>query len=606
MGTNKDTENESLDKNTKKGQIPQILLLPEPLREWWEKTSALVSKFRSVAFSFVAGSIFATAAIIIPIYNGVETLSKPVTLFETILSDLEQGYVDPVDTNKLFETGVSAMLRSLDPYTEYEGPQEAVELTESIDGKYGGVGLVISGTSRSISSSNPAQQQNTPSGESDQTLDGQPMSSSSSKSSIGITGGEDLEDDDDLDEEELFEKRKEERFEARAQQKGIRVVNAFENYAFDYGTPVLAVRVSVLRCRTRCLRLCENVVAVTGMRVGDKLVAIDEKPITPYMTVENVRNMLRGEPGTLVSISFERDGVSGLQTVTMPRSVVSLRDVKLATLLGDPKDGIGYIQLSGFTSEAGREMRNAIRYLQRSAEDVAGGSHYLRGLVLDLRGNPGGLLSSAVDVTSLLVPKGSDIVSAKGRGFPGVLYRSRVDPILDQNTKLAILINRSTASAAEIVSGAVQDLDVGIILGEDRTYGKGLVQNVEELPFGTALKFTVAKYYTPSGRCIQGINYQEGGGLREEDMGFKANKIPKKDRSIFRTKNGRVVRDGGGIEADFKVESSKVCPQTSSVASAGAAGAGHSHRFPHFTTTGSSYAKLGMSLPSQSSFSFVV
>ena len=288
------------------------------------------------------------------------------------------------------------------------------------------------------------------------------------------------------------------------------------------------------------------------------MVAVDEQPITSEMTVEDVRNKLRGEPGTSVSISFEREGVSGIQTITMPRSVVSVRDVKLATLLGDPKDGIGYIQLSGFASDTGREMRNAIRFLQQVSEDASDGSHSLQGLVLDMRGNPGGLLTSAVDVASLLVPKGSDIVSAKGRGFPGVLYRSRVDPVLDPSTKLAVLVNRGTASAAEIVSGAVQDLDVGIIVGSDRTFGKGLVQNVEELPFGTALKFTVAKYYTPSGRCIQGVNYKEGGGLREEDGKYTASKIPKKQRAVFYTKNGRVVRDGGGIEADFKVEAPKV------------------------------------------------
>jgi Periplasmic protease len=154
-----------------------------------------------------------------------------------------------------------------------------------------------------------------------------------------------------------------------------------------------------------------------------------------------------------------------------------------------------------------------------------------------LRGNPGGLLTSAVDVSSLLVPKGSEIVSAKGRGFPGLTYRSRVDPILDPNTKLAVLVNESTASAAEIVSGAVQDLDVGVIVGSGRTFGKGLVQNVESLPFDTALKFTVAKYYTPSGRCIQSTNYSNG-----DDGRYKASKVAEKDKAVFYTKNGREVK----------------------------------------------------------------
>ena len=176
-----------------------------------------------------------------------------------------------------------------------------------------------------------------------------------------------------------------------------------------------------------------------------------------------------------------------------------------------------------------------------------------KGLVFDLRQNPGGLLTSAVDVASLFVPKGADIVSAKGRGFPSLLYRSRVDPLVSPDTKVVVLVSGSTASAAEIVSGAIQDHDVGVILGSDRTYGKGLVQNVEELPFDTALKFTVAKYYTPSGRCIQSTKYTEGGGKNPEKSSFIATKIEEKDRGDFYTRGGRLVRDGGGIEADMKV-----------------------------------------------------
>jgi carboxyl-terminal processing protease len=132
-----------------------------------------------------------------------------------------------------------------------------------------------------------------------------------------------------------------------------------------------------------------------------------------------------------------------------------------------------------------------------------------------------------------------------------------VDPLLDPSTKLAVLVNRGTASAAEIVSGAIQDTDSGIIIGTDRTFGKGLVQNVEDLPFNTALKFTVAKYYTPSGRCIQGVQYKEGGGLREEDGKYTSSRISKKDRQVYYTKSGRIVRDGGGIEVDYKVPAPK-------------------------------------------------
>ena len=308
----------------------------------------------------------------------------------------------------------------------------------------------------------------------------------------------------------------------RRRPAGIRVVSAFEGYAFDY-----------------------------GLRVGDELVAVDHLPVAELGSIEQVRNHLRGEPGTWVTIDFTRQGVDGVQSVTIPRTVVRIRDVRLATLV---QPNVGYIQLSGFASETGKEMRQAITYLQQASIDS---NSQLEGLILDMRGNPGGLLTSAVDVASLFVPKGSDIVSAKGRGFPGVLYRSRVDPLLDDRTKLAVLVNGQTASAAEIVAGAIQDLDVGVIVGSDRTFGKGLVQNVQELPFDTALKFTVAKYYTPSGRCIQGINYQEGGGVTEDSARFVAKKVADKDRSEFMTRNGRVVKDGGGIEADFKVEAPK-------------------------------------------------
>jgi len=550
--------------------------IPQPIQD---VVSLILQKLRDwklLFIGFTTGAVLAVAAIVVPIYSSVESLSQPVTLFETILGDLEMAYVDPVDTTKLFETGVSAMLRSLDPYTEFESKQAAADLTESIDGKYAGVGLIISGTpqprmnqqrssSRSESASSlplplnhgegagaskllpkDAQEENLRLRQENHDMDDDTTGSNNADISSSGSNSKKVKDknamveqedhyrqgdgdeDDDFD-DDLAQTRRERAQELdRARRQGIRVVSAFEGYAFDY-----------------------------GMRVGDKIVAIDNEPIRPSTSVDQVRNALRGEPGTLVSISFERDGVPGVQTVTMPRTVVRMRDVKLATLLGRPQDGIGYIQLTGFASDAGREMRNAIQYLQQAAEDATDGERSLQGLILDLRNNPGGLLTSAVDVASQLVPKGSDIVSAKGRGFPGILYRSRADPILDPSTRLAVLVNGGTASAAEIVSGAVQDLDVGIIVGADRTFGKGLVQNVEDLPFNTALKFTVAKYYTPSGRCIQGVKYTEGGGLKEEDGRYTASRVSDKDRSVFYTKSGRIVRDGGGIEADYKVSAPK-------------------------------------------------
>lgn len=385
-------------------------------------------------------------------------------------------------------------------------------------GRYGGVGLVIAGiTPKDVEAFKEFKAAS--------SADGAVQSSKLlPKDAIDDSQGA-----DDEEEQAQIQKRKEQaKAYEKVKEKGIRVVSAFEGYAFDY-----------------------------GMRVGDRLVSVDDLEVSPETSVEDVRNVLRGEPGTMVPIRFNREGVKDVQEVVMPRRVIQLRDVKLTTFLGKPSDGIGYISLSGFASSAGAEVRQSILALEQAAEDASNGEHALKGLVLDLRGNPGGLLTSAVDVASLLVPNGSEIVSARGRGFPGVTYRSRVEPILDPNTKLAVLVNRGTASAAEIVSGAVQDLDRGIIVGGDRTFGKGLVQNVEDLPFNTALKFTVAKYYTPSGRCIQGINYKEGGGLNAEDVKFQSEKVAEKDRQIFYTKHGRVVKDGGGVVVDYKVPAPK-------------------------------------------------
>ena len=538
-----------------------ISVLPAPvvliLAKIFARVKTAIPSLKIAFLSFSAGAVLTLGAILVPVYSSVESLSQPVTLFETILADLEYGYVDPVDTNKLFETGIQAMLKSLDPYTEFEAKEEAQQMNEGIMGRYGGVGLVISGaTPRDMteikkitggaadagasSSSSSLQKGNMPKGSKllpddaiQDSMDNENDNSRSSSSnnnkndnSNKVVDNSNNDLDDDEEEDQFVKQKRKEQMKAlaKAQEKGITVVSAFEGYAFDY-----------------------------GMRTGDRLMQVDDLVIEKgKTTVEDVRNVLRGEPGTMVNIEFERDGVKGIQEVAMPRTVVRLRDVKLATLVGKPSDGIGYVSLSGFAQSAGNEVRGAILALEQAAEDASNGEHSLNGLILDLRGNPGGLLTSAVDVASLLVPNGSDIVSARGRGFPGVTYRSRTEPLLDKNTKLAVLVNRGTASAAEIVSGAVQDLDVGIIVGTDRTYGKGLVQNVEDLPFNTALKFTVAKYYTPSGRCIQNVNYKEGGAGDENNGKYTASKVSNKDRQVFYTKSGRTVRDGGGVEADYK------------------------------------------------------
>eukprot|EP00518_Triparma_eleuthera_P000507 CAMPEP_0182457754 /NCGR_PEP_ID=MMETSP1319-20130603/3249_1 /TAXON_ID=172717 /ORGANISM="Bolidomonas pacifica, Strain RCC208" /LENGTH=686 /DNA_ID=CAMNT_0024656287 /DNA_START=265 /DNA_END=2325 /DNA_ORIENTATION=+ len=461
--------------------ITKVTSAPFFQSEAFIKIVAFLEKLKVPLLSFTAGVIITVSSLFIPALSSENKFTEPVTLFSTILSDLDKTYVDPVDTKKLFETGVSAMLSSLDPYTEFETRNEAADMRESVSGRYGGVGLVISGPTEASNLALPG---------SDSDPDSSPPEPSESPSPS-----------------------------KRKQKKEIRVVNAFEGYAYD-----------------------------AGMRVGDKILSVNSKPVSD-LTVEQVRNELRGEPGSSVEVAFERPGLPEVNKVTIERQIVKLRDVKLTTFVGKAEDAIGYIQLQGFTQDAGNEVRASITALQKVAEKESS-TKKLEGLVLDLRGNPGGLLTSAVDVASLLVPKNSDIVSARGRGFPSVIYRSRASPLLSPDTKLVVLVNSGTASAAEIVSGAVQDLDVGVIVGADRTYGKGLVQNVEELPFDTALKFTVAKYFTPSGRCIQSTNYEEGD---KASKNFKATSVKAADRKDFKTRAGRSIKDGGGIEVDLKV-----------------------------------------------------
>lgn len=459
-----------------------------------EKIDQNFSNIKLVLLSFSTGIALTVGVLLYAVVTTV-TLEdgNPVTestaLMETILTDLNQGYVDEVDSRSLFETGMNAMLSSLDPYTEFENVKDAEAMQESISSRYGGIGLVIQEIRDEKGKGEFAI---------DQSIDG-----------VDAT----FEDEDFMDEAgSATSKTKKDEKEKELK---IRAVKAFEGFAFDF-----------------------------GMRTGDLLVAVDGTPIRSLKSVDEVRNKLRGEIGTVAKIDVVRDGVGPL-TVEVPRQVVKIPDVKLSKLMSG-NDDIGYVQLSAFTTDTGLEMRNAILDLQSQILE-RGGNGELKGLIIDLRGNPGGLLTSAVDVASLFVPRGSDIVSAKGRGFPGVLYRSRVEPLISsQNTKLAVLINGNTASAAEILSGAIQDLDLGVIVGSDRSYGKGLVQNVQELPYSTALKYTVAKYYTPSGRCIQSIDYKDGNGK-------KAVKVSEKDQNVFYTRSGREVKDSGGIEADLKV-----------------------------------------------------
>lgn len=274
---------------------------------------------------------------------------------------------------------------------------------------------------------------------------------------------------------------------------------------------------------------------VAGLRSGDRFITIDGDTVTTA-TVETVSSRLRGQQGTTVRVTVLRPyAEDSVLTFDIPRRKIVRPSVTYSTVMDS---GIGYVQLTGFTEKSYDEMREALTPMLKDKS--------LKGLVLDLRGNPGGLLESAVQIVGLFVPKGTEVLRTRGRGqLDEKIYKTTVVP-LSTDIPLAVLIDGGTASSAEIVSGTLQDLDRAVILGE-RSYGKGLVQTTRTLPYEGLLKVTVAKYYIPSGRLIQAIDYSH----RRADG--SAGRIPDSLTNEYRTASGRIVRDGGGIQPDVTI-----------------------------------------------------
>lgn len=270
-----------------------------------------------------------------------------------------------------------------------------------------------------------------------------------------------------------------------------------------------------------------------GLKIGDKIIAIDGKDARGF-TTEQVSERLKGEPGSTVKVTVEHlDGTR--QSVAIRRERIAIPGVPYA---GWVADGIGYIRHSDFTEGCYEEMRAAVERLRRESE--------LKGLVLDYRSNGGGIMQEAVKILSMFVPRGTEVVSTKGRTADSrQAYRTESEPILP-DLPLAVLVNGNTASAAEIVAGALQDLDRAVLVGQ-RSFGKGLVQSTRPLGYNTMLKLTTAKYYIPSGRCIQAVDYSHSqqGSVRT---------VPDSLISEFTTRAGRKVYDGGGIMPDLVTE----------------------------------------------------
>ena len=366
-------------------------------------------------------------------------VSKQLEILNALVKEVQLFYVDSVETEKMVRRGIDAMLKGLDPYTEYYPEQETENVKMLVTGEYGGIGAFI-----------------------------------------------------------------------RARDGGVIISEPFE------GMPA----------------------ALAGLKAGDRILMIDTADVTKA-TTQRVSELLKGVPNSKVTLKIERRGEKKPMKVEIVRKQVAVKQVVHYGVYGN---GTGYIYLEGFREKSADEVREAFEDLKKN--------HHITSLVLDLRDNGGGLLSSAVQIVNLFVPKGREVLSTRSRmKFWDRTYRTTLDPV-DSVIPLAVIINGSSASASEIVSGALQDMDRAVLIG-NRSFGKGLVQTPRDLPYDGQVKITTSKYYIPSGRCIQQLDYSH----RNADGSVSA--VPDSLTSVFYTANGRPVRDGGGIRPDFEMEDKK-------------------------------------------------
>ena len=362
-------------------------------------------------------------------------VAKNLDVFATIYKHLDLMYVDTLDANEVIGTGIKAMLRSLDPYTEYYPQEKLEDVTQMRTGTYAGVGAVI--------------------------------------------------------------------------RKNLQTGRVMVSEPYE-GMPA----------------------AEAGLRRGDVLLAIDDEDLTGK-EVSYVSSRLRGDAGTSFIVTVERPGVKKPLKLKVTRRAIQ---TPVIPHYGMQTDDIGYLNLNQFTQNCSRDVRRALLEMKREG---------MQKLILDLRNNGGGSEQEAVNIVNMFVPKGKLIVSNRGKlKQANHDYLTTVEPI-DSVMPVVVLVNGESASASEITAGALQDLDRAVILGT-RTYGKGLVQMTMDLPYNGILKLTTNKYYIPSGRCIQAINYRHSQGGYVEHVSDSLTKV-------FHTAGGREVRDGGGILPDVVV-----------------------------------------------------
>ena len=282
------------------------------------------------------------------------------------------------------------------------------------------------------------------------------------------------------------------------------------------------------------------------LRAGDKILKINDIDAKGKKT-DDISKILKGQPSTTIKIVVEREGEKKPLEKILNREEIKIHSVSYSGMLNQ---NTGYIKLTGFTENASGEVKDALLELKKNPE--------LKSVVFDLRGNPGGLLKEAIDIVNIFEEKGTEIVSTRGKVKDWDKVHKALNSPVDLNIPITILVDRGSASASEIVSGALQDLDRGVVIGQ-RSYGKGLVQQTRPLSYNAQLKVTVAKYYIPSGRCIQALDYSH----RNEDG--SVDHVPDSLISAFKTRNGRIVYDGGGISPDVYIEPRKYSSITASL-----------------------------------------
>jgi carboxyl-terminal processing protease len=274
-----------------------------------------------------------------------------------------------------------------------------------------------------------------------------------------------------------------------------------------------------------------------GLKSGDKVLAVDGKS-AKNKSVDEVGDILKGAPGTDVELTIARpqlDGTDKTMKIKVVRDEVTEQNVPYYGMLNDK---VGYIVLTTFTRDAGENVEKAFKELKSKNPDM-------QGLIFDLRGNGGGLLNEAVNICNIWIPKGEMVVTTKGKVVDWDRGFKTLNPSVDEQMPIVVLVDKGTASASEIVSGTLQDYDRAVVMGQ-RSYGKGLVQNVRDIGYNSKLKLTTAKYYVPSGRCIQSVKYDKGEPVEIHDS----------LRAKFKTRAGREVLDGGGIKPDVLLDKS--------------------------------------------------